>query len=99
MYVFSTYRGGICLKNIAKLAAHILNNGILLHKLTMKYLQLRECLLYLLYGLLSCSNSRLTNLVLNDFLLCNYKLSTNRSEEHTSELQSHLNLVCRLLLE
>src|SRR5260370_26432104 len=28
-------------------------------------------------------------------------LSTNvsRSEEHTSELQSHLNLVCRLLLE
>ena len=25
-------------------------------------------------------------------------LST-RSEEHTSELQSHLNLVCRLLLE
>src|SRR5207237_10715242 len=25
--------------------------------------------------------------------------STARSEEHTSELQSHLNLVCRLLLE
>src|SRR5260370_8072457 len=25
--------------------------------------------------------------------------STVRSEEHTSELQSHLNLVCRLLLE
>src|SRR5260370_17070589 len=25
--------------------------------------------------------------------------STWRSEEHTSELQSHLNLVCRLLLE
>src|SRR5260370_13920334 len=25
--------------------------------------------------------------------------STTRSEEHTSELQSHLNLVCRLLLE
>src|SRR5260370_23397876 len=24
---------------------------------------------------------------------------TTRSEEHTSELQSHLNLVCRLLLE
>src|SRR5882762_11460892 len=24
---------------------------------------------------------------------------THRSEEHTSELQSHLNLVCRLLLE
>src|SRR5260370_10062035 len=27
------------------------------------------------------------------------KDSKNRSEEHTSELQSHLNLVCRLLLE
>src|SRR5207237_10122533 len=26
-------------------------------------------------------------------------LSYERSEEHTSELQSHLNLVCRLLLE
>src|SRR5260370_29455268 len=25
--------------------------------------------------------------------------SPSRSEEHTSELQSHLNLVCRLLLE
>src|SRR5260370_3972924 len=27
------------------------------------------------------------------------ELNPNRSEEHTSELQSHLNLVCRLLLE
>src|SRR5690242_21431577 len=26
-------------------------------------------------------------------------LHRNRSEEHTSELQSHVNLVCRLLLE
>src|SRR5260370_27833713 len=26
-------------------------------------------------------------------------LEVSRSEEHTSELQSHLNLVCRLLLE
>src|SRR5260370_23385086 len=26
-------------------------------------------------------------------------LTSSRSEEHTSELQSHLNLVCRLLLE
>src|SRR4051812_49563815 len=26
-------------------------------------------------------------------------MSTPRSEEHTSELQSHVNLVCRLLLE
>src|SRR5260370_19586688 len=28
-----------------------------------------------------------------------YCMSQPRSEEHTSELQSHLNLVCRLLLE
>src|SRR5260370_5633149 len=27
------------------------------------------------------------------------RLQPDRSEEHTSELQSHLNLVCRLLLE
>src|SRR5260370_32082333 len=33
-------------------------------------------------------------------LRCNGKMIVNeRSEEHTSELQSHLNLVCRLLLE
>src|SRR5260370_277289 len=28
-----------------------------------------------------------------------WRLPPTRSEEHTSELQSHLNLVCRLLLE
>src|SRR5260370_6142023 len=28
-----------------------------------------------------------------------FEIVANRSEEHTSELQSHLNLVCRLLLE
>src|SRR5260370_2274502 len=28
-----------------------------------------------------------------------FRMRTLRSEEHTSELQSHLNLVCRLLLE
>src|SRR4029077_16311522 len=28
-----------------------------------------------------------------------YAREADRSEEHTSELQSHLNLVCRLLLE
>src|SRR5260370_25009773 len=27
------------------------------------------------------------------------RVAASRSEEHTSELQSHLNLVCRLLLE
>src|SRR5207237_10661615 len=31
--------------------------------------------------------------------LCNRSRESSRSEEHTSELQSHLNLVCRLLLE
>src|SRR5260370_26647974 len=30
---------------------------------------------------------------------CVYRDKRSRSEEHTSELQSHLNLVCRLLLE
>src|SRR5260370_41751532 len=30
---------------------------------------------------------------------CSLRLRQPRSEEHTSELQSHLNLVCRLLLE
>src|SRR5260370_3402660 len=30
---------------------------------------------------------------------CRSRWSPYRSEEHTSELQSHLNLVCRLLLE
>src|SRR5260370_20158276 len=28
-----------------------------------------------------------------------FRIGRRRSEEHTSELQSHLNLVCRLLLE
>src|SRR4051812_49688856 len=32
-------------------------------------------------------------------LLENPYLASVRSEEHTSELQSHVNLVCRLLLE
>src|SRR5256885_11265439 len=30
---------------------------------------------------------------------CSFGISTSRSEEHTSELQSPCNLVCRLLLE
>src|SRR5260370_19964883 len=28
-----------------------------------------------------------------------WRVASTRSEEHTSELQSHLNIVCRLLLE
>src|SRR5690242_21513588 len=38
-----------------------------------------------------------------DFVMCcvgnDNDLRSVRSEEHTSELQSHVNLVCRLLLE
>src|SRR5260370_16032802 len=33
------------------------------------------------------------------FACCSSSSRSRRSEEHTSELQSHLNLVCRLLLE
>src|SRR5260370_9165908 len=33
------------------------------------------------------------------FFRLGLKCARERSEEHTSELQSHLNLVCRLLLE
>src|SRR5260370_12220863 len=32
-------------------------------------------------------------------IACQWARALGRSEEHTSELQSHLNLVCRLLLE
>src|SRR5260370_17379830 len=34
-----------------------------------------------------------------DYVLLFSEQNVERSEEHTSELQSHLNLVCRLLLE
>src|SRR5260370_6138525 len=36
---------------------------------------------------------------LEEFALARTDTAAVRSEEHTSELQSHLNLVCRLLLE
>src|SRR5438477_8096684 len=36
---------------------------------------------------------------LEDLLLVAARDRDRRSEEHTSELQSHVNLVCRLLLE
>src|SRR5260370_25070521 len=42
------------------------------------------------------SSSTYAVLSIKDFIIYN---CLNRSEEHTSELQSHLNLVCRLLLE
>src|SRR5690242_20946226 len=35
----------------------------------------------------------------NTYELAPFVMSRERSEEHTSELQSHVNLVCRLLLE
>src|SRR5690606_40730509 len=43
--------------------------------------------------------SRIEVLSLNGIFLCHYLLIRPRSEEHTSELQSRENLVCRLLLE
>src|SRR5260370_20509965 len=41
----------------------------------------------------------LTELVESAMLGIDVLCGAKRSEEHTSELQSHLNLVCRLLLE
>src|SRR5260370_10867936 len=38
-------------------------------------------------------------LLIRDVLTGRTSRISSRSEEHTSELQSHLNLVCRLLLE
>src|SRR5260370_23439812 len=45
--------------------------------------------------LLACRSLRLTSQAAPTTI----SASPYRSEEHTSELQSHLNLVCRLLLE
>src|SRR5699024_10240009 len=42
------------------------------------------------------SVSLMDNVLLNDY---NYTCYSRRSEEHTSELQSRFDLVCRLLLE
>src|SRR5260370_30023273 len=39
------------------------------------------------------------HLVAASYLCVAGEMNSGRSEEHTSELQSHLNLVCRLLLE
>src|SRR5260370_25756934 len=51
-------------------------------------------------ALFLCGVERVENAV--DLLLRDaaaFSTRSTRSEEHTSELQSHLNLVCRLLLE
>src|SRR5690242_21488311 len=44
-------------------------------------------------------NKRLARAGRSLFLIKTIAGSGRRSEEHTSELQSHVNLVCRLLLE
>src|SRR5260370_32535183 len=41
----------------------------------------------------------LTSVIVQSQALFTIGFARSRSEEHTSELQSHLNLVCRLLLE
>src|SRR5260370_29104525 len=46
--------------------------------------------------LLCCDHASITSGLSRERSLSN---PNERSEEHTSELQSHLNLVCRLLLE
>src|SRR5260370_23176316 len=53
-------------------------------------------LLTLQIRLLVCSIDKAEQIGLNWW---RYDSNLTRSEEHTSELQSHLNLVCRLLLE
>src|SRR5438477_7780398 len=47
---------------------------------------------------LAAARPDLLVMFVNDHLQ-NFPYSNLRSEEHTSELQSHVNLVCRLLLE
>src|SRR5260370_17286709 len=48
---------------------------------------------------LKCPISRCTSLATVALARRPQRTVRQRSEEHTSELQSHLNLVCRLLLE
>src|SRR5688572_30909393 len=43
--------------------------------------------------------NRTPQIVVEDFAILAHRLVNGRSEEHTSELQSQSNLVCRLLLE
>ena len=50
-------------------------------------------------GLDKAGTQLLTLLQTHELLSAKYKSASIRSEEHTSELQSRRNLVCRLLLE
>src|SRR5260370_15016356 len=56
----------------------------------------KEC-----FSLMFVGSSEATSLSQDTYIVEHDALGANehRSEEHTSELQSHLNLVCRLLLE
>src|SRR5260370_14963542 len=49
--------------------------------------------------IVSGASVRVDGTVEGDLIAFSGTLTVTRSEEHTSELQSHLNLVCRLLLE
>src|SRR5437588_9598118 len=51
------------------------------------------------YTTLFRSRLNLLNEILNTLYEYDPGIGVNRSEEHTSELQSHSDLVCRLLLE
>src|SRR5690242_21228542 len=62
-----------------------------LHKLMAQY----EPGLGEIMGGIQTHHAKLWYAAIND----NWDLAQYRSEEHTSELQSHVNLVCRLLLE
>src|SRR5699024_12661912 len=69
------------------------------------FLQFSACL-RVLHSFPTRRSSDLTFWILSDSLILNVRRkcpapvsSTTRSEEHTSELQSRFDLVCRLLLE
>src|SRR5205809_4806655 len=55
--------------------------------------------LYFFAALMFCTDLRSTSRLMMNGLKSSSAISFGRSEEHTSELQSRLHLVCRLLLE